>query len=317
MKLALIQLTSGADINANIARVRELVAQAAKKGAQFIATPENTFFMAAPLPASPRKQGEGIKKYTQDQHPGVHAAAQMAKKHKVWLLVGSVSVIPSEAEGSKKDPSTRLRLAQDDKRKTYNRSVLFNPEGGVAAHYDKIHLFDVEVGDGQVYKESARMLAGEKAVVAEIVPSASCLVPSEEKNIRGTRHEAQGTLKLGMSVCYDVRFPQLYRALAKQGAQMLAVPSAFTQVTGEAHWHVLLRARAIENGCFVIAPAQCGTHPGKRKTYGHSLIINPWGKILADGGTDEGVVMAEIDLGEVKKARGRIPSLQHDRKFRH
>jgi deaminated glutathione amidase len=120
---------------------------------------------------------------------------------------------------------------------------------------------------------------------------------------------------LGMTVCYDVRFPQLYRALAKQGAEIIAVPSAFTAVTGEAHWHVLLRARAIENGCFIIAPAQTGTHPGNRKTFGHSLVVDPWGKILADGGTQEGVVMAEIDLGEAKKVRAKIPSLEHDQKF--
>lgn len=120
---------------------------------------------------------------------------------------------------------------------------------------------------------------------------------------------------MGLSICYDVRFPQLYRAMAKAGAKILAVPAAFTQVTGEAHWHVLLRARAIENGCFVIAPAQCGTHPGERKTFGHSLIIDPWGRVLADGGTDVGVVTATIDLDEVEKARTRIPSLTHDREF--
>lgn len=267
MKVALLQLSSGADIDANIARVRELVGQAAKKGAEFIATPENTFQMQEP--GKPRLLA------TQAGHPGVKAAAEMAKKHKVWLLVGSVAVIPT---------------AQD--KKTYNRSLLFNPQGKIAASYDKIHLFDVEVGDGQVYKESAKIIPGNKAAVA--------------KTPWG---------KLGMSVCYDVRFPHLYRQLAKQGAEILAVPSAFTLVTGEAHWHTLLRARAIENGCFVIAPAQTGTHPGKRKTYGHALVVDPWGKVLADGGTKEGVVMAEIDLGAVKKARRRIPSLTHDRKF--
>ena len=120
---------------------------------------------------------------------------------------------------------------------------------------------------------------------------------------------------LGLTICYDLRFPQLYRALAKAGAQVIAVPSAFTQVTGEAHWHVLLRARAIENGGFVIAPAQTGTHPGNRKTYGHSLVVSPWGEVIADGGTDEGIVMADIDLEQVKKTRARIPSLEHDREF--
>ena len=118
-----------------------------------------------------------------------------------------------------------------------------------------------------------------------------------------------------MTICYDLRFPQLYRALAKAGAEILAVPSAFTQMTGEAHWHMLLRARAIENGCFVIAPAQTGEHPGGRKTYGHSLIVDPWGRILADGGTKEGIVMTDIDLEEVKRVRAKLPSLRHDRKF--
>lgn len=277
LKVALIQLTSGADIDANIVRVRELVEQAAKNGAEFIATPENTFLMESP-------HIERVR-FGQDQHPGMAAASEMAKQHKVWLLVGSVAVLPDQTP----HPATSAGQVRG---RTYNRSVLFDPNGSVAAHYDKIHLFDVEVGDGQTYKESARMLHGEKAVVAEL-PSA----------------------KLGMTICYDVRFPQLYRQLAKQGAGILAVPSAFTQVTGEAHWHILLRARAIETGCFVIAPAQCGTHPGGRKTYGHSLIVNPWGEIIADGGTEEGVVMAEIDLSDVAKARGRIPSLRHDRNF--
>ncbi len=163
-----------------------------------------------------------------------------------------------------------------------------------------------------MYKESAKIVPGSEAVVAEMVLSASCLVQSKKKP--GTKHEALST-KLGMTICYDLRFPHLYRQLAKQGAEILAVPAAFTQTTGEAHWHVLLRARAIENGCFVIAPAQCGTHPGGRKTYGHSLVVDPWGKVLADRGTEEGVVMAKIDLDEVKKARARIPSLEHDREF--
>ncbi len=267
MKLALLQMTSGADIAENIARFEALAAEAAAKGAQFIATPENTFMMETP-------HAERVR-FGQEQHPGMAAASEAAKKHKVWLLIGSVAVLP-----------------QGEQEKTYNRSVLFNPEGSVAAHYDKIHLFDVEVGDGQTYKESNRILPGGKAMVA-VTPLG----------------------KLGLSVCYDVRFPHLYRALAKNGADILAVPAAFTAVTGEAHWHTLLRARAIENGCFVIAPAQCGTHPGNRKTFGHSLVVDPWGKVLADGGTEEGVVLADIDLAQVQKVRASIPSLLHDRDF--
>jgi len=267
LRIACLQMTSGDDIAANIKKLHGLVEKAAIGGAQLIASPENTFLMKA-------SDSEKHAHHTQEEHPGVLAAAAMAKQNKCWLLIGSVAV------------------KVDESGKALNRSLLFNPGGEIVAHYDKIHLFDVEVGDGQVYKESARIIAGQHGVLGAI-----------------------GDAKLGMTVCYDVRFPHLYRALAKAGANILAVPAAFTQVTGEAHWHVLLRARAIENSCFVIAPAQTGTHPGNRQTYGHSLIIDPWGKILADGGTQEGVIMADIDLGEVAKVRKRLPSLEHDRPY--
>jgi predicted amidohydrolase len=271
MKISLIQLTASADMAANIAKVGAMIAQAHAQGAELIATPENTFQMEAP--------GSERQFYAEDEHPGIIAAGGWAKRYGVWILLGSVAVLPS-LRGS----------ARDDK--TYNRSLLINPEGTISARYDKIHLFDVEVGDGQNYRESAKILPGDRAVVAPCLGAA-----------------------LGMSVCYDLRFPHLYRALAKAGAHILSVPSAFTAVTGEAHWHVLLRARAIENGCFVIAPAQCGTHAGGRKTYGHSLVVDPWGKIIAEGGTEPGIVMADIDLSEVEKIRARVPSLQHDRPF--
>lgn len=171
-----------------------------------------------------------------------------------------------------------------------NRSFLISPDGGVRARYDKIHMFDVDLDGGESYRESKLYQAGETAVVAD-TPWGG----------------------LGLSVCYDVRFPYLYRALAQNGAQMLSVPAAFTRPTGEAHWHVLLRARAIETGCFVFAPAQTGVHAGGRKTYGHSLIVDPWGEILADGDDKCGIVQAELDLSHVEKARKRIPSLHHDR----
>lgn len=266
LSVACIQLTSGADLLENIAKVEQQVEKAAALGAKFITTPENTFLM--------EESGKERVLYKQDEHPAIKASETMARKHKTWLLIGSVAVL-----------SDREKL-------TYNRSLLFNPDGEIAAHYDKIHLFDVEVGDGQTYRESARILPGEKAVIAQ-APWA----------------------KLGMTICYDIRFPQLYRALAKSGVEIITVPAAFTQVTGEAHWHILLRARAIETGCFVIAPAQTGTHAGNRKTYGHSLIINPWGKVLADGGAEEGIVIADLDLTEVAKVRAKLPSLQHDREF--
>jgi len=173
-----------------------------------------------------------------------------------------------------------------------NRSFLIAPDGGITARYDKIHMFDVDLPGGESYRESAVFRPGEAAVLAPL---------------------PWGTL--GMSVCYDLRFPHLYRTLAQGGAQFLSIPSAFTVPTGTAHWHVLLRARAIENGCFVFAPAQCGIHAEGRRTYGHSLIVAPWGEVLAEAGTETGFVAAEIDTESVGKARKSVPSLAHDRPF--
>ncbi len=177
--------------------------------------------------------------------------------------------------------------------KIANRSYVIDPSGAIKATYDKIHMFDVDLPGGESYRESKNYQPGTNAVVTDL---------------------PWGTL--GLSVCYDLRFPYLYRALAKAGASYLCVPSAFTRVTGEAHWHVLLRARAIENTCFVFAAAQTGTHDNGRDTYGHSLIIDPWGKVLADADTDVGYIIADIDPAAVAKARGRVPSLTHDRDVR-
>ena len=184
-----------------------------------------------------------------------------------------------------------LTLMSDDGR-MYNRSLLISGEGRIVASYDKIHMFDATLPSGTVIRESSAYRPGERAVIA------------------GTPWGP-----LGMTVCYDLRFPQLYRALARGGAKMLAIPSSFQRETGKAHWHVLLRARAIENASFVIAPALCGDHPGKRMTYGHSLVIDPWGEVLADGGEAPGVVYADLDLGQVDKVRAMLPSLAHDRPF--
>ena len=173
-----------------------------------------------------------------------------------------------------------------------NRSVLIDPAGRIVATYDKIHMFDVDLPTGESYRESAAFRPGGQAVVAE-TPWGG----------------------LGMTVCYDLRFPQLYRALAHAGARLIAVPAAFTKHTGEAHWHVLLRARAIETGCFVVAPCMWGSHSGERKTYGHSLIVDPWGEVLADGGEGVGIAMADLDLARVEQARATIPALEHDRAF--
>ncbi len=171
-----------------------------------------------------------------------------------------------------------------------NRSFLIGPDGEIIAQYDKVHLFDVALGSGESYRESQTYKAGDKAVIAHT-----------------------DMASIGLSICYDVRFAALYRTLANAGAQILVVPAAFTQVTGEAHWHVLLRARAIETGAYVVAPAQTGHHEDGRKTYGHSLIVGPWGEIVADGGRACGVTLATIDLSEVQKARKRIPALDHGR----
>jgi predicted amidohydrolase len=177
-------------------------------------------------------------------------------------------------------------------KKTANRSFLIDPQGRIVARYDKIFLFDVNLPSGETYRESNTVAGGDRAVVADL-PWA----------------------RVGLSICYDLRFPQLYRRLAQAGASILVVPSAFTETTGKAHWHVLLRARAIENGAFVIAPAQGGTHANGRNTYGHSLILAPWGEVLAEAGTEPGVIVADLDLDAVKNARERVPSLRHDRDF--
>jgi len=185
--------------------------------------------------------------------------------------------------------SLAIRISPD---RAANRSFLVGPKGDILARYDKIHMFDVDLAGGESYRESRNYRPGELAVLADLPWG-----------------------RLGLTVCYDLRFPALYRALAEAGATMLAIPSAFTKQTGEAHWHVLMRARAIENGSFVFAAAQGGKHENGRDTYGHSLIVDPWGSIIAEGGTEPGVIMAEINPAEVASARARIPSLQHGRRF--
>ena len=185
--------------------------------------------------------------------------------------------------------SLALRFSPE---KAVNRSFLIGPDGMVLASYDKIHMFDIDLPGGESYRESANYQPGETAVISDLPWG-----------------------RIGLTICYDMRFPSLYRALAESGASFLTMPSAFTKPTGEAHWHVLLRSRAIENGAFVFAAAQGGTHESKRLTYGHSLIVDPWGEILAEGGVDPGVILAKIDPAKVADARGKIPSLQHGRRF--
>ena len=197
----------------------------------------------------------------------------------IWLVIGSLALKTGDADG---------RFA--------NRSFLIGPDGAVVARYDKIHMFDVALAGGETYRESAGFRPGDRAVVATAGPA-----------------------RIGLSVCYDMRFPRLYRDLAQAGAQILTIPAAFTVPTGRAHWHTLLRARAIETGCFVLAPAQSGAHPaaeGKpRRTFGHSLAVAPWGEVLADAGDDIGVTLVDLDLAEVARARAMVPSLDHDRPY--
>lgn len=265
MKLAAIQMTSGADIGDNLAAAEAMIRNAAAEGATLIATPEVTDLVAA----SPADRLE--KAFTQDAHPGIALFSGLARELSVDLLIGSM-VIKTEAE------------------KLANRSFFFAQDGTLAGTYDKIHLFDVDLPGGESYRESDHYAAG----------SGRTLVKTD-------------ACALGMSICYDLRFPYLYRSYARDGADILAVPALFTVPTGRAHWHVLLRARAIETGCFVLAPAQIGDH-GSRQSYGHSLIISPWGEILAER-TDEtpGILVSEINPDAVAAARSAIPSLSHDR----
>ena len=267
LKVACIQLRSSDDVDWNVRQASALIRGAHAEGARFIATPENTCLMA------PDGGAKLEKSFSESDDPALPAFSALANELDIWLLVGSLAIKVSPG-------------------KTANRSFLIAPDGRVAARYDKIHLFDVNLPSGETYRESNTVAPGDDAVVASL-PWA----------------------RIGLSVCYDLRFPQLYRALAKAGAEILMVPSAFTETTGKAHWHVLLRARAIENACFVMAPAQGGEHANGRRTYGHSLIIGPWGEILAEGGIDPGIVAAELDLDDIGAARSRVPALNHDRPF--
>lgn len=266
-KAACVQVSAGRDLSANIETALRLGRAARAAGADFITFPENVT-MIEPVAA------EALRKAPAEaEHPGIPAFAALARETGAWILAGSLSV----------------RTAAD---RYANRSYLFDRTGSVVARYDKLHLFDVDLPGGERYRESERIVPGDRAVVA-----------------------ATPWGPLGMTICYDIRFPQLYRALAKAGAFMFTVPAAFTVPTGLAHWHVLNRARAIECGAFVIAAAQCGTHAEGRRTFGHSLIVDPWGEVLAEGGESEGVILAEIDPAKSAEARRRIPALRHDRDF--
>ncbi|WP_095587777.1 carbon-nitrogen hydrolase family protein [Actibacterium ureilyticum] len=273
MKAALLQLNSSDDPAENLAALLPMIRDAAAKGAGFILTPEVTNCVS-----SSRDHQKDVLR-SEDDDPTLAALRDEARALNVWLLIGSLGIKTDDPDG---------RFA--------NRSFLIAPDGQIAARYDKIHMFDVEINEAERFRESDGYRPGDRAVLAET---------------------PFGTL--GLSICYDVRFPHLYRALAQAGAQILCVPAAFSPTTGAAHWETLLRARAIENGCYVLAPAQTGRHTtrsGKpRATWGHSVAIAPWGEVLARAGDGVETVFVDLDLSQVQNARYRVPSLSHDRPF--
>ena len=273
MRAGLVQLSVSDDPSANLPDTLSLVRQAADGGATLVLTPELSNGLS-----SSRAHQRNVFRH-EDADETLIALRQQARDSGIWLLLGSLGLLTNDADA---------RFA--------NRSFLIDPDGGIVARYDKIHMFDVNVTETEVYRESEGYRPGARAVLAETP-----------------------FVRIGMTVCYDLRFPHLYRRLAQAGAQILTVPAAFNHITGAAHWETLLRARAIETGCFVLAPAQTGFHPethGKgRRTHGHSLAVAPWGDVLADGGTEPGVTMVDLDLSRIDQARHRVPSLFHDQEF--
>ncbi|MCC9620127.1 carbon-nitrogen hydrolase family protein [Thalassospira sp. MA62] len=265
---ACIQVNSRDVMADNLTAAAEYARGAVAAGARLVAFPENVSMMSF--------GGENVRAaaFGEDDHPGLQFFTDLARELDATLIVGSLHVkVPGED-----------RIA--------NRCYVIAPSGDVITSYDKIHMFDVDLANGESYRESNTFRPGSAAKLADTDFG-----------------------KVGISICYDVRFPHLFRDYAKAGANILSIPAAFTRTTGQAHWHTLLRARAIENGCFVIAAAQCGDHPGGRQTFGHSLIIDPWGEILADGGTEPGFITAEIDLNRVDEIRRMVPSLTNGQSY--
>ena len=266
-RVGLVQMRSGLEPQDNLVALLAAVDEAKRGGADYVLTPEMTNILAL-------KREQLFAKIVEEEHdPTLAALRERARKLGIYIHIGSLAIKASTEKAA-------------------NRSFLIDRKGDIAARYDKIHMFDVDLAGGESYRESNNYRAGELAVIADLPWG-----------------------RLGLTVCYDLRFPALYRALAEAGASFLAIPSAFTKQTGEAHWHVLMRARAIENGSFVFAAAQGGKHQNGRETFGHSLVVDPWGRILAEGGVEPAVLIAEIDPAEVAAARARIPSLRHGRRF--
>jgi deaminated glutathione amidase len=266
-RAGLVQLRSGRAIAPNLDKAETLIRRAAKGRAQYVQTPENTGIMEL--------KPELVLEAAQSEGKSVPLAwaRALARELGLWLHVGSLAI-------------------KLDQTRVANRSYLLDPKGRIAARYDKLHMFDVDLAGGESYRESQYFRPGAKAMLADLPFG-----------------------RLGLSICYDLRFPSLYRALATAGADFIAVPSAFTKQTGEAHWHVLVRARAIETGAFVLAATQGGLHENGRSTFGHSLIVSPWGEVLAEAGEEPGVIFADIDLVASEEARARIPAIKHAREF--
>ena len=266
LRVACVQNTAGRDIRANVDGVCAQIDEAAAGGAQLVALPETVGLI------EPVNEQIPAATFSESEDTGLAAFRARAREHGVWILVGSQLIREND--------------------QIHNRSFLLDEQGEIRARYDKLHMFDIELRNGEAYRESDVIAPGDRAVVVETPLG-----------------------RFGLSVCYDLRFGALYRALARGGAEIITIPAAFTQTTGSAHWHILVRARAIETGAYVIAPNQCGHHADKRYSYGHSLIVDPWGEVLADGGTEPGVIFADIDLDMVAKVRRRIPVLDNEREF--
>ena len=265
--VGLVQMRSGLDPAANRDAAVKLIGEAKAGGADYVQTPEMTNIMEL------KRERLFAAIVPEESDKSLAAFRELARALSIYVHVGSLAI---KLEGER----------------AANRSFLIDRDGEIVARYDKIHMFDVDLANGESYRESRNFRPGELAVAADLPWG-----------------------RLGLTICYDLRFPALYRALAEGGASMLAIPAAFTRQTGEAHWHILARSRAIENGSFVFAAAQGGAHENGRETYGHSLIVDPWGRVLAEGGVEPGVVLAKVDPAAVANARGRVPSLQHGRRF--
>lgn len=273
-KAACIQMNSGTAVTQNVTAATDLIRAAAAAGAHYVQTPEMTTIVErdrAALEAAIAPQ---------DDNPSVSAFSQLAKDLEIWLHIGSMAVALPPAQSGPK---------------IANRAFLFQPDGRIAATYDKIHMFDVDLDNGESWRESNAYRAGTEARLVDMTIDRSAV-------------------RLGISICYDLRFPALFRTYAQAGATLLGTPAVFTRQTGEAHWHVLQRARAIENGAFMVSAAQVGSHQDGRETYGHSMIVDPWGAVLAEAdGSNEAVIVATIEPEFAEAARRKIPALSHDR----